>query len=405
MSSNNLINDVVRLLQSGVVLIYGRPGSGKTSLAGWYAKTMCDSGRRILWVSFYETDEKLRRLLASRGIEIRWPVLDFAFAEPEGVLRVISDSVIEHRPDVVVIDGVNVLGEASVRQLYTLLYRLDVPNLIMIGEVSMRDSPAAYIADAVLEVSQRFDRYGNVYRTIRVVKSRFYVPSRTVIPFIIVPGSIRFVGFDLSIGPMVVVESIRYSGILAREMAKRNLPDKLAIRAGTMNIVINDIGERGFEFLKTVAEALSDKHLVLFDVHGGLTQLEGYHNVGLVVHDPFEHLMEGDGSAKGMLCSTTVRIIPDGDVLIESIGLRKLYYEFFMRKSCNHNVIDVVMLSGEYWDKLRVDEVRKLIAYSDTILRIGSGGVQFLKYMGWSVVGMHPMSMKRGVVDLGDMEV
>ena len=393
------------MLQSGVVLIYGRPGSGKTSLAGWYAKTMCEAGRRVLWVSFYETEEKLRRLLANRGIEVRWPVLDFAFVEPEGVLKVISDSVIEQRPDVMVIDGVNVLGEASVRQLYTLLYRLDVSNLVMIGEVSMRDSPASYIADVVLEVSQRFDRYGNVYRTIRVVKSRFYVPSRTVIPFTIMPGVIRFVSFDLSIGPMVVVESIRYSGVLAREMAKRNLPDKLTIRAGTMNIVINDVGERGLELLKITAETLGEKHLVLFDVHGGSAPLESYSNVSLVTHDPFEHLMEGDGAMRGLVCNATVRIIPDGDVLIESIGLRKLYYEFFMRKSCNHNVIDMVMFSGEYWDRLRVDEVRKLLAYSDTILRISSGGVQFLKYMGWSVVGMHPITMKRGIVDLGDMEV
>lgn len=152
----------------GFTLIYGPPGSGKTSLALHAAAQM---GERVLYVGFYETAEKVREKAAGLGLDpSKFVVLDYvSISEVDLLLAGVVDQYVKASPDVVILDGINALPQS--REAASSLYRLFRGPVIAIGEEQIGGSHFAYMADTLLEVAQFFHR-GARYRRLRVVKTR-----------------------------------------------------------------------------------------------------------------------------------------------------------------------------------------------------------------------------------------
>lgn len=152
----------------GFTLVYGPPGSGKTSLALYAAAQM---GERIMYVGFYETGDKLQWKIKGLGLDpSKFLVLDYlSVSDVDTLLKSVVDEYLKAAPDVVVLDGINALPQS--REAASSIYRIFQTPTIAIGEEQIGGSHFAYVADTLLEVSQIFHR-GARYRRVRVVKTR-----------------------------------------------------------------------------------------------------------------------------------------------------------------------------------------------------------------------------------------
>ena len=171
------------------VLIYGPPGSGKTSLALYAASQI---GQRILYIGFYETENKVKLKISSLGLDSsRYIVLDYASISDTDILfSNVVEKFYEYSPDVVILDGINALPQS--REAASLLYRVFQTPTIAIGEEHLGASHFAYVADTLLEVGQFFHREAR-YRKIRVIKTRLTPPQGTELYFTITNRGVRII--------------------------------------------------------------------------------------------------------------------------------------------------------------------------------------------------------------------
>ncbi len=180
-TEERVVSDFIDLFREGLSLIYGRPGSGKTSLMLYIFGSVLK--RRTLWVSLYETREQIARETAALGLNAdNVDVVDLVAVSPKEAL---VDAVVDriHRYDALVVDGVNALG--SHREISAVLHRMarNVP-ITVIGERDLKESPLAYVADNIVEVTHVLKGSGQ-YRYIRVLKSRGRSPTVPALGLII----------------------------------------------------------------------------------------------------------------------------------------------------------------------------------------------------------------------------
>jgi RecA-superfamily ATPases implicated in signal transduction len=115
----------------GFTLVYGPPGSGKTSLALYAAAQM---GERIMYVGFYETGDKLQWKIKGLGLDpSKFLVLDYlSVSDVDTLLKSVVDEYLKAAPDVVVLDGINALPQS--REAASSIYRIFQTPTIAIGE-------------------------------------------------------------------------------------------------------------------------------------------------------------------------------------------------------------------------------------------------------------------------------
>jgi circadian clock protein KaiC len=116
------------------VLISGSAGTGKTSIAGYFAATACSRGERCYYFSFEEAQAQLVRNLRSIGLDLdRWlqkDCLRIRSTRPtryglETHLGVIQKHIREFRPDVVVVDPIsNFISAGTLTEAGAMLIRL-----------------------------------------------------------------------------------------------------------------------------------------------------------------------------------------------------------------------------------------------------------------------------------------
>jgi circadian clock protein KaiC len=115
------------------ILVSGTAGSGKSSLAAYFAQQTCRDGERCLYVALEESPAQAMRNMRSIGVDlekqVRKGLLRFEAWRPtqsglEMHLLQIHKLVEQHKPASVIIDPLTSLMVSSTNQLHSMLMRL-----------------------------------------------------------------------------------------------------------------------------------------------------------------------------------------------------------------------------------------------------------------------------------------
>jgi len=160
----------------GVTAIYGRPGTGKTSLAMRIAHERIAEGQNVLWVSIYEDRETFFRNAAALGYNLsKAEFWDMIFVKPEIILNQIVSAASQGNYGLVVVDSISALVEniQSREYLINAVYRVFKPSNIDFIGIAEEESatPLDYIADNLLRMEVRLEN-GVAERRMYVMKAR-----------------------------------------------------------------------------------------------------------------------------------------------------------------------------------------------------------------------------------------
>jgi hypothetical protein len=167
----HIIQDVAA---RGFTVIYGPPGSGKTSVAAKLADRVAN---RVLWISTNETPASLKEAFLRVGASVeKFYVFDIPRLFRGNIAKFIADYI--HEYDALVVDTVNGIAprEEKLGELVGFLYQLsrDMP-VITVVEGAPRQ--VFYIADNLIRVSYKENALGHTIRYLKLVKSRSAPPS------------------------------------------------------------------------------------------------------------------------------------------------------------------------------------------------------------------------------------
>lgn len=160
----------------GVTTIYGRPGTGKTSLAMRIAHERIAEGQNVLWVSLYEDKETFFRNAAALGYDLsKAEFWDMIFVRPDIILNQVISATSQGNYGLVVADSISALVEdlQSREYLINAVYRVFKPSNIEFIGIAEEESatPLEYIADNLLRMELRLEN-GIAERRMYVVKAR-----------------------------------------------------------------------------------------------------------------------------------------------------------------------------------------------------------------------------------------
>jgi circadian clock protein KaiC len=110
------------LFRGSATLLTGAPGTSKTTLAGQFAASACRRGERTLFVSFDEGGARVRRNLASVGIDLDTHVRSGLLrmysgptdaSDPEESLIRLAALILDHRPRCMIIDPLSAIARTG----------------------------------------------------------------------------------------------------------------------------------------------------------------------------------------------------------------------------------------------------------------------------------------------------
>jgi len=116
------------------ILLSGTAGTGKTSIAGCFAKTACERGERCIYFAYEESPDQIMRNMKSIGMDlskhVKSGLLNFHASRPtlhglEMHLLVIFKMVRRFKPTTVILDPItNLVTVGTVSELKSMLIRL-----------------------------------------------------------------------------------------------------------------------------------------------------------------------------------------------------------------------------------------------------------------------------------------
>lgn len=160
----------------GVTAIYGRPGTGKTSLAMRIAHERVAEGQNVLWISLYEDKETFFKNAAALGYNLsKVEFWDMIFVRPDLILNQMISAASQGNYGLVVADSISSLVEnlQSREYLINAVYRVFKPSGIDFIGIAEEEAvtPLDYIADNLLRMELRLEN-GVAERRMYVIKAR-----------------------------------------------------------------------------------------------------------------------------------------------------------------------------------------------------------------------------------------
>lgn len=219
------------------ILLTGSPGSGKTSVAAYFADAAAQRGERALFFTFEESPHQIERDMLSIGLRlapwVKRGLLRFHAARPtlyglEMHLATMFAAIREYRPSVVVVDPVTSLlvagspseAKSMVTRLIDFLKAEQITSLftsLASGDraLPLSDLVVSSLMDAWIFL-QDVTSNGEYNRILNVIKSRGMSHSNQAREFLITSGGIDLV--DTYLGPSGVMTG---SARVAQEFNER----------------------------------------------------------------------------------------------------------------------------------------------------------------------------------------
>ncbi|SDD27228.1 circadian clock protein KaiC [Mucilaginibacter pineti] len=202
------------------VLVSGTAGTGKTSIAAYFANETCNAGKKCLYFAFEESPMQIVRNMKSIGVDLQKHmdkgVLKFYASRPTlyGLeMHLVSMYKLIHKfkPDAVVLDPItNLITVGSVSEVKSMLVRLidflqEIQITVMFTALSLNtivseqtDEGVSSLVDAWLLVRD-IEHNGERNRGMYIMKSRGMKHSNQVREFIITDKGLDLV--DVYLGP------------------------------------------------------------------------------------------------------------------------------------------------------------------------------------------------------------
>jgi circadian clock protein KaiC len=202
------------------ILVSGTAGSGKTSMAAYFANAACIRKERCLFFAFEESPEQIMRNMRSinlnLGQHVKSGLLQFHASRPtlhglEMHLVVIYKLIRQFKPKVVILDPItNLITVGDVSEVKSILIRLIdflqneqitvmFTALTLAGEKHNRaDEDVSSLVDAWISVRD-IELNGERNRGLYILKSRGMKNSNQVREFIITDHGIEII--DVALGP------------------------------------------------------------------------------------------------------------------------------------------------------------------------------------------------------------
>jgi circadian clock protein KaiC len=214
--------------QGSAVLVEGGPGSGKTIFCLETAKRACEKGKKVLYMSFEEPEDRLKRHMESFGANVkefekkgllyvkRFNALDIArsvealLSEAKKELLIDVQPVLiptDFEPDIVLFDSLSSIasafsGEQSRFRIYMeQLFRYleghkmtsflirEVASPTHVGTTFVETGEAvSFLSDGIIAIYNVFYKGGRRKRAIEVVKMRGVEINRTIVEYDILKG-------------------------------------------------------------------------------------------------------------------------------------------------------------------------------------------------------------------------
>jgi circadian clock protein KaiC len=202
------------------ILVSGTAGTGKTSIAAYFAEASCNRRDRCLYFAFEESPQQIIRNMKSIGIDLKKHIdaglLQIHASRPtlyglESHLVTIHKMVKKFKPGTVILDPItNLVTVASLSEVKSMLMRLldflqneDITvlftALVYDKDNSVQtDEGISSIVDAWVQV-QDMENNGERNRGIYIMKSRGMSHSNQVREFVITNNGLELV--DVYLGP------------------------------------------------------------------------------------------------------------------------------------------------------------------------------------------------------------
>ena len=210
--------------RGSTVLVSGTAGTGKSSIAATFARSVCKRGERCLYFAFEESESQIVRNMESIGVDlqpyIKKGLLKFEASRPsmfglETHLATIHHAVEEFKPSVVIADPItNLIAVGQENEVKSMLTRLiDFLKMEQVTTLfTSLTSGGTYLEQSEVGISSLMDTWmilrdfesdGERNRGIVILKSRGMAHSNQVREFLLTDHGIALE--DVYLGPSGVL--------------------------------------------------------------------------------------------------------------------------------------------------------------------------------------------------------
>ncbi|MEL9989944.1 MAG: AAA family ATPase [Thermoproteus sp.] len=167
--------DFTDVMYEGMSLIYGPPGSGKTSFA---IRLASRAKGQVLWISASESDELFNLALKRLNVSPKkFQFYHFPRTFRENITKYIMDHAGQYSMVVVdPIDGVVPQDSESATFVHSTLYQV-AQQIPVVVTAEREHKRLKYVVDHVVKVWYRINSQGHLIRYMQLIKSRKRPPS------------------------------------------------------------------------------------------------------------------------------------------------------------------------------------------------------------------------------------